>query len=80
MVVQYNTIRSTQLVRGAAQLLHHLHRVLHVQVVERLVEQPYRCSGREPGHIGTLPLADGELIEVTALNPFRSRKSMASEM
>jgi 2-polyprenyl-6-methoxyphenol hydroxylase-like FAD-dependent oxidoreductase len=53
---------------SSAQEPHHPHRVLQVEVVQRLVQQQVLgVLGEHHGHVGALPLAAGELVEVAAL-------------
>ena len=62
--------------RGPAQVLHHLHRVLHVEVVQRFVEQHVVGVLRQHHrHIGALPLPAGELVDEPVLEFGRARGS-----
>ena len=67
-VVEHDDDGASQLVAGSTQLLHHLDRVLHVQVVQRLVQQDVvGVLGQHHGDIGALTLTAGELVEVPVL-------------
>jgi hypothetical protein len=52
---------------GPTQVLHHLHRMLHVEVVQRLVEQHVvGVLGEHHRDIRALPLTAGELVDEPA--------------
>ncbi|MNS61548.1 hypothetical protein D3C72_945780 [compost metagenome] len=64
-VVDHQDYRAALLVAQAAQRAHDLHGVLHVEIVERLVEQQnVRLLGDRHGQEGHLALAAAQLIDV----------------
>ncbi len=62
-VVHHQHDGLSELIGQTPQQPHHFHGVLHVQVVERLVQQQvFRVLGQDHGDVGTLTLPAGELV------------------
>ena len=53
---------------GSAQVTHHLHRMLHIEVVQGLVEQHVvGVLGKDHRHVGPLSLTAGEFVDEAIL-------------